>query len=106
MYVYTNILNSLLVYFDQNALSYLRGIAAYCMYSARANVQLLTGILNTELQMIRASKPPASALGRLVVTDKEIRIDNSTVQDASTVTFSQLASSTGNVSVDCLNFMR
>lgn len=107
---YTNILDSLMVYYDtkglDKTLSYMRGIAAYCVYSLRANVEPLGGLVQSELTRIRSLKPRATAIGRLATDDDELEVSNDTVKNASTITLSQLASSTGNASTDCLNFMR
>eukprot|EP00966_Prymnesium_polylepis_P232158 5370589-Prymnesium_polylepis.1 len=84
----------------------MRGIAAYCAYSLRANVEPLGGLVQSELTRIRSLKPPATAIGRLATDDDEMEASNETVKNASAITLSQLASSTGNASTDCLAFMR
>lgn len=106
----TNLLDSMAVYHNTDGpdkvVSYMRGIAAYCVHSLRANVQTLTGPVHRELHSIREAKTQATALGRLEISSDEVVLGNETVRNASTVTLSQLASSTGSASVDCLDFMR
>lgn len=108
---YTNILDSLLYYHEykpvQNVRSYLRGVAAYCAYSLRSQVESVGGLTNQQLSDIKSRKARADAIGRLHVETDELDVDNATVVNATTITLSQLGgTSTGNSDTDCLNFMR
>jgi hypothetical protein len=108
---YTNILDSVLYYHQyfpvQNVRSYMRGVAAYCAYSLRSQVESVGGLTNQQLNTIKSAKAKADAVGRLHVETEELTVDNATVVNASTITLSQLGgSATGNSDADCLNFMR
>ena len=110
-YVYTNKLNSLMVYHSrapiENVRSYLKGQAAYCVFTIRSKVEAIGGLLNVQMKGIQSRKVRADALGRLHVEDSDMMVNNETLVNASTITLSQLGGTfTGDSSTDCLQFMR
>mgnify|MGYP002009622156 CR=1 FL=1 len=118
------ILGELARLFDDNpdhARSYLRGVAAFCSFALISNADSTLdfaraqSLLNEENAAIRRERPAAVALGRLSTPLDEDALDdvNGTAFNASTITFSHLATSAGhgsNAGINnkngCLQFMR
>ena len=108
--------------FDANpdrARNYLRGIAAFCSYTMlvqvdrSARLDSYSAALARERAALRRGRPVAAALGRLRAADEaDARVDNASIINASTITFSHLdlqaatTSDGGTGSAECLRFMR
>lgn len=122
---WTNVLNAVVAQFESDPVgtrSYMRGIAAFCSYAMRSQVQymrpLQTHHVRADHAWLRNNHAPATALGRLKPPEAEIDADrmeldldvtNATMFNASTITFAQLigeAGDSGDGNADCLRLMR
>jgi len=91
--------------FDE-ANAYLRGIAATCAFALHGSL----GIASTGDYIESTLRAPAAALGRLMAPppgDMLVTVDNETLLNASSVTWSQLRPQpTGNPTTDCVETAR
>lgn len=101
----------------QAATFYLKGVAAMCSFSMQSTIDHVgytaRGAAARDLQARRASKPVASALGRLKPkpgAEPLDELEHVTMRSATSVTFSQLAPLVGSEFADtegsCLGFAR
>lgn len=121
IYSTTTLGGAALRYYDENpkkAISYLKGLGAFCSfgtffpfvdYDSSPVRQSVYARLKAEMQSIRASRPAASAFGRLrQVGDADEASAHGDALKASSVTVASVVGdgSTGKPGVDCLGLMR
>jgi len=93
------------------ATAYLRGMAAFCSFSAYSEFFPTSlsydSVLDDQLDLIRSSSPKASSLGRLERVEEEPDIYHDAL-NATTMTLSHVlgGGGTGNPDADCLGVMR
>lgn len=106
----THLINGVVEYFEiapDKVKSYTKGIAAFCSGAMLSNVDVLDSTLTDEITSIKASRAPASAIGRLSIDSREIKVTNETIINATSITMAQFSSRVARNSDDnCLSLMR
>lgn len=117
----TTLVGAALKYYNQNpskAISYLRGLAAFCSYETYASfvtydtdpsMYNMYSLLGGEISRIKASKPMADTLARLSANKSVDSAEAKDIEQSTMITLASVTATSGGVgdpSVDCLAIMR